>query len=70
MVFHSNISEMFNQTIDSTSFDYGMLLCVTEQRLHRFYRKVLLNDGGIMVSLINLVSIICLHCITILIYSN
>ena len=30
-VFHSNnVSMTFNQATDSTSFDYGMLLCVTE----------------------------------------
>ena len=26
MVFHSNFSVTFNQSIDSSSFDYGMLL--------------------------------------------
>ena len=26
--FHSNVSVMFNQTIDHISFNYGTLLCV------------------------------------------
>ena len=71
MVFHYDISVTFIQTIDPTSFNYGMLLCFTEERFHRFYREVLLNDTGIIICLINIANIANAfsHCITIIIYS-
>ena len=42
--FNSDVSVTFIYIIDTTGFEYGILLNASEEMFHRFYQKVALDD--------------------------